>query len=243
MLQKGETDLSNITVGFKAFGKNSDAIFEQLEVIRRQQLALAMEHIAPDGTEDMTYDPSENGDSADANKRNAEIFLKKQEKMKAVMEKLAELNASMKVFQELSKSSSPRTSVSQPTQSRAQSPQSASSSQYQPNVFSQSPLSSQSQSSNNRSPSIAMSRNQSVPLSQGSASTSTPGQSQNPISSSPSMPPLNLNTSTKSNLPISKVTSPTFMGVQKNSDSGKNSDKLPNIDTSVIRDNSKIGKQ
>ncbi|KAL7753670.1 hypothetical protein RI367_000601 [Sorochytrium milnesiophthora] len=79
-----------------AFGSNALAIVDQFEVIRRQHLALAMEHLQSEPIHTFFGDPSEKLDSADAYKRNGEKFARKREKLGDVFGRMAEIRDQMR---------------------------------------------------------------------------------------------------------------------------------------------------
>ncbi|CAG8586626.1 3510_t:CDS:2 [Diversispora eburnea] len=77
----------------RVFGDNSDSIFEELDLIRRKQIALAIEHIAlenlPDEEISLSRETTE--DSEENFKRNSERFAKKEQDLNNLMNNLNNL--------------------------------------------------------------------------------------------------------------------------------------------------------
>ncbi|RUP49363.1 hypothetical protein BC936DRAFT_142704 [Jimgerdemannia flammicorona] len=74
----------------RAFGRNSDAIFKELDVIRRKQIKLAHEHIALDevANDEIPAGGNTESGSQEAYKKNAEGFAKKEMYLNNLMAKL-----------------------------------------------------------------------------------------------------------------------------------------------------------
>ncbi|CAG8595392.1 5374_t:CDS:2, partial [Ambispora leptoticha] len=84
------------------FGRNSDNVFKDLDYIRRKQIELAHQHVALENSQDEELPVIPTEDSAEAFKRNADLFVKKEqdlnnlmENLNNLMEKLEDLGQSM----------------------------------------------------------------------------------------------------------------------------------------------------
>lgn len=91
----------------RAFGRNSDSVFKELDQIRKKQISLAVEHISlenlPD--EEMPFAKETDEDSEENFKKNSEQFAKKEHDLNNLMTnlnnligKLEDLGQSMNMF-------------------------------------------------------------------------------------------------------------------------------------------------
>ncbi|CAG8548110.1 7521_t:CDS:2 [Ambispora gerdemannii] len=98
MFAKGE----NSFFGSKPYSRNSDNVFKDLDYIRRKQIELAHQHVALENSQDEELPVIPTEDSAEAFKRNADLFVKKEQdlnnlmgNLNNLMEKLEDLEQSM----------------------------------------------------------------------------------------------------------------------------------------------------
>ncbi|KAI8078484.1 hypothetical protein BDF21DRAFT_399731 [Thamnidium elegans] len=77
----------------RVFGRDTDRIFKQVDIIRRKQIELATEHIGLDNMEDSSLPVSDDID--DEYKRNLLYFSKKEMALKSLMGKLDTLGEIM----------------------------------------------------------------------------------------------------------------------------------------------------
>ncbi|RIB16095.1 hypothetical protein C2G38_1537326 [Gigaspora rosea] len=77
----------------RAFGRNSDSVFKELDQIRKKQISLAVEHISlenlPD--EEMPFAKETDEDSEENFKKNSEQFAKKEHDLNNLMTNLNNL--------------------------------------------------------------------------------------------------------------------------------------------------------
>ncbi|KAI9484892.1 hypothetical protein BDB00DRAFT_852739 [Zychaea mexicana] len=92
----------------RVFGRDTERIFRELDVIRRKQIDLARDHIALENITDLPQKQStlqqfsENNEIEHGYQQNLENFHKKEVGLKNLMLKLDDLGASMNRFRELS---------------------------------------------------------------------------------------------------------------------------------------------
>ncbi|ORX80745.1 hypothetical protein K493DRAFT_412096 [Basidiobolus meristosporus CBS 931.73] len=94
----------------RPFGKNSDAMFEKLDIIRQQQIALAVDHIMLENGNDSTKRTNTTTDTSEGFNKTTQRFLQGAEELERLMVKLDDLGKSMAGFHELT------TSLNEPTQ-------------------------------------------------------------------------------------------------------------------------------
>ncbi|KAI8379006.1 hypothetical protein BD560DRAFT_487887 [Blakeslea trispora] len=80
------------------FGKDTDKLFKELDVIRRKQIDLASEHVSLESVHDMPLSKS-NQDMASASDKQ---FEKKELMLKSMMAKLDDLTQTMERFKQIS---------------------------------------------------------------------------------------------------------------------------------------------
>ncbi|CAG8453001.1 17270_t:CDS:2 [Gigaspora rosea] len=82
----------------RAFGRNSDSVFKELDQIRKKQISLAVEHISlenlPD--EEMPFAKETDEDSEENFKKNSEQFAKKEHDLNNLMTNLNNLIGKLK---------------------------------------------------------------------------------------------------------------------------------------------------
>ncbi|KAI9363093.1 hypothetical protein BD770DRAFT_440328 [Pilaira anomala] len=97
--QFDKIDSMYLNQDLRVFGRNTDQIFKQVDIIRRKQIELATEHIGLDNTDDMSLQVSDDID--DEYKRNLLFFNKKEIALKSLMGKLDTLGDIMQVSLQL----------------------------------------------------------------------------------------------------------------------------------------------
>ncbi|KAG2203136.1 hypothetical protein INT47_004943, partial [Mucor saturninus] len=125
-LQFSRMDTMYANDEFRVFGRDTNRIFKEVDVIRRKQIELATEHIGLESMDDMKYSKggrlpwiqattaSKNEVHDDEYKRNLIYFNKKEKSLKSLMDKLDTLGQIMNDFREAS-DLNPHTIVSEET--------------------------------------------------------------------------------------------------------------------------------
>ncbi|KAK9709932.1 hypothetical protein K7432_008722 [Basidiobolus ranarum] len=86
----------------RPFGKNSDAMFEKLDIIRQQQIALAVDHIMLENGSDATKRTNTTTDTSEGFNKTTQRFVQGAEELERLMVKLDDLGKSMAGFHDLS---------------------------------------------------------------------------------------------------------------------------------------------
>ncbi|KAF9986053.1 hypothetical protein BGZ65_008939 [Modicella reniformis] len=102
-----QTDMMLDERDMKAFGDNSESIFQELNTIRQKQLALAARHISIETVADDDKSLAPDGkilDAADKEELDPLHFARKGQELQELMSSLEDLGRSMSDFHELSNS-------------------------------------------------------------------------------------------------------------------------------------------